>query len=118
MDTLNVYALRLLKARQRRASLFPAELFDEYAWEFLIALYIIRDRPEGISRDDLYEMVGCNARVGQRWIDHLEEKHQVERQGEMIRLHDDALTPMITYLEGMVQDATEFVQGSSKLTKS
>jgi len=118
MDILNNYALRLLKARKKRADLFPAELFDEYAWEFLIALYIVRDRGEGIPRDDLCGMVGCSASIGQRWIDHLEARHQVVRSEEIVRLHDDALAPMITYLEGMVEDAIDFAKASSKLSKS
>lgn len=99
------YASDILQARHRREALFPPALFDEFAWEILLALYINRNSNRDTDAAMVFDAVGCKPSVGQRWLAYLAEKNQIVQTGPNIMLHDDAVGPMEDYLGGLIQDA-------------
>ncbi|USU04442.1 hypothetical protein NF700_13505 [Sphingomonadaceae bacterium OTU29MARTA1] len=100
------YAAALLQARHRREALFPPALFDEFAWEILLALYIGRANG-AMDEAALFDAVGCMPTVGRRWIAYLVEQQQVLRSGSGVVLHDTVIGPMEEYLGGMIRDAQQ-----------
>lgn len=99
------YASDILQARHRREALFPPALFDEFAWEILLALYISRGSGSDVDAATVFDTVGCRPAVGQRWLAYLAEKNQIVSAGPHIMLHDDAVGPMEEYLGGLIRDA-------------
>lgn len=86
----------LLEMRAARRAAFPAELFDEHAWDILLHLFSSMVDNQTITRSALIEKAGVSYGVGSRWLNHLVEIGQVQAAGSG---DDEALT--IDAVEGM-----------------
>lgn len=98
-------AIRLLADRKDRESLFGSELFGEYAWDILLALYIASDSDTAITIGRLMEQTCCVESVGRRWLACLEKRALVRTEppgalGEIVRvsLTERALHLLDAYL--------------------
>lgn len=93
--------------RERRTTLFPSELFDEYAWTMLLHLFIETERQSRPTTEQLCEIAGTSPFIGQRWIKHLvTDCHMlVDKDTDVVSLTDDARDRMTTFLtvEGLRQ---------------
>lgn len=106
-EQLCKFAEAILVERKRREALFPKEIFDEYAWEMLLALYVISVRGDEARNQDLIELAGCKPAVGERWIAHLIAQNQVRKDGQVVHLDDSAHAAIEQYLRGSLSDAQQ-----------
>ena len=70
----------LLLWRRGRVDMFDAAMFDEPAWDGLLALYMAEQAQLVLSIASLAEQVGVRLHIMVRWIDYLEEKGLVVRK--------------------------------------
>jgi predicted transcriptional regulator len=71
-------ANRILRDRDKRYKLFPGELFDEFAWNMMLHLFVALADNEQMSESRLIELVKIPVSVGRRWIALLVNDGQVE----------------------------------------
>lgn len=83
--------------RALRYGHFPADIFDEYAWDMLLHLYIAGLRQQTMYVDNIINLTSKNRIVGSRWITHLVAESLAAVDGEVIVLTDAAYTRMDDY---------------------
>lgn len=71
-------AVKILEDRYARYILFPGELFDEYAWNMLLHLFIAKQNGEAMSESILIGLANVGTREGQRWLYQLAKDGQIE----------------------------------------
>lgn len=106
-------ARNLLRVRRARTASFPSALFDEYAWNMLLNLFVGLTENETISEADLIERSSVGVTIGRRWINHLVSDGQIEARhdGEDVALTADAIQNMRTFL-----DKAEEIHGTPAIT--
>lgn len=72
-------AERLLASRKARRKFFPVRLFNEPAWEMLLALFLESDHGGTMNVKALVACSGSPATTSQRWIDQLFRFHLIDR---------------------------------------
>lgn len=77
-----IVAQNILTLRSLRERSFPRELFDEYAWEMLLLLFVGLSNNETISESTLIERANVTLSTGRRWIAHLVSDGQVVDRDE------------------------------------
>ena len=94
-------AIKILADRYARYVLFPGELFDEYAWNMLLHLFIARQKGEGMSESKLIAEVNVSTREGQRWLYQLAKDGQIEPRTirQDVLLTDSAIERLRNYLD-------------------
>jgi hypothetical protein len=75
-------AHRILFDRDRRYKLFPAEIFDEYAWNMMLHLFVNLSDNDRMSEARLIKLVNVPLMVGRRWIGLLVEDGQVDARAD------------------------------------
>jgi len=96
----------LFEMRNLRMKLFPASMFNEPAWDMLVALFIER---EVSAAADLARLTNTPVSTAMRWIEYL-EKHKLiirelspgDRRSHVIRLTDQARNNLQTLFSDMV----------------
>lgn len=83
--------------RALRYGHFPADIFDEYAWDMLLHMYIARLRAQPIYFDNVVNLTSKNTSVGSRWMKHLLSDRLAVADGERVDLTDDAFARMDEY---------------------
>lgn len=93
-------ASAMLVMRVRRKSLFPSEIFDEYAWDMLLHLFVAHADNAELSTDRLIALAGAPPETGRRWIAHLADDGQVEMRagGADVALTGEAVRRLRTFL--------------------
>lgn len=94
-------ATKILADRYARYVLFPGELFDEYAWNMLLHLFIARQEDEEMSESKLLTRVNVSTREGQRWLYQLAKDGQIEPRTirQDVVLTSDAIEKLTNYLD-------------------
>ena len=93
-------ALKIIADREMRYQLFPSEIFDEYAWNMLLHLFVAYDRGEKLSEAKLIGLVRASTREGQRWLFQLAKDKQIEVRsaGDYVVLTTEAVERLRSYL--------------------
>jgi hypothetical protein len=89
--------------RALRYGHFPADIFDEYAWDMMLHMYIAALRHQPMYADNAVNLTSKNKEVGDRWIRHLVADGMVEAEGEMVALTDSAMQRMHSYHEEAIR---------------
>lgn len=96
-----VVAQNILAVRSFRESTFPSELFDEFAWDMLLLLFVGLTNNETISENKLIERSNVTQRAGRRWIAHLVSDGQVvgRSDGDDVVLTQSATDALRAFLD-------------------
>lgn len=89
--------------RALRYGHFPADIFDEYAWDMMLHMYIAYLRKQTIYIDNVVNLTSKNKFIGDRWIKHLITEGMVQREGEQVKLTEDAFKRMNGYHEQAIE---------------
>jgi DNA-binding MarR family transcriptional regulator len=96
----------LFETRKSRARLFPPSMFNEPAWDMLVALYIMDEAP---AATDLAKLTNTPLTTAMRWIVYLEvhkliirEPCAEDRRVQKIRLTEQARSNLQTLLSELV----------------
>lgn len=94
-------AQAIIDVRALRISLFPSEIFDEFAWNMLLNLFVGLAENEVISEKQLIERAGVSTDAGRRWILHLVGDGQVfdRSDGEDVILTPQAISHLRRFLD-------------------
>lgn len=97
----SVIAQKLLIDREARYDIFPGEIFDEYAWNMLLHLFVATADRRIMTERDLIDLVHTSTNVGQRWLYLLAKDRQIEKRsaGDDVALTEDGLRRLRTYLD-------------------
>jgi DNA-binding MarR family transcriptional regulator len=97
----------LLLCRRRRLDLFDPAMFDEPAWDGLLALYMSEQARLTLSVASLAEQIGVRLHIMMRWIDYLDQQGLVIRGADQlhgrpghVRLSDKGRSDLEHYLSG------------------
>lgn len=95
----------LLLWRRRRTDMFDAAMFDEPAWDGLLALYMAERGHLTLSVASIAEQVGVRLHIMMRWVDYLDEQGLVVREADQshgrpgfVRLSDKGRSDLEHYL--------------------
>jgi DNA-binding MarR family transcriptional regulator len=91
----------IIRFRQYRANILPAELFSEPAWDLLLELFLADAEGRRISAREVAEKSNISPGVMSRWLQHLSKIGYVigDGTGDL----DDMLTLSAQALERMEQ---------------
>jgi hypothetical protein len=96
----SVTAQNLLAMRGVRQDDFPSEIFDEFAWNMLLILFVSLARNEVITEATLIQRSGAPVHAGQRWITHLIKDNQISKPfGDDVVLTNLAIDKMRRFLD-------------------
>lgn len=97
----------MFNMRQARAQIFPASMFNEPAWDMLMALYVAH---EVSAAADLARWTHTPLTTAMRWIEYLEshklivrESSPADRRAHMIRLTDQGRANMDALFADLVE---------------
>lgn len=98
-----VVAQNIMSLRSFREGLFPKALFDEYAWNMLLLLFIGLAKNETISESLLIQRADVTTNAGRRWIAHLVGEGQIEARsdGEDVFLTTSAIETLRAFLDSV-----------------
>ncbi|RZL18156.1 MAG: hypothetical protein EOP64_12875 [Sphingomonas sp.] len=81
--------------------MFPSELFDEFAWNMMLHLFVGLANNELMTERALIEKAGASENAGRRWIEHLVKDGQVaeRRDDDDVILTTGAITQLRIFLD-------------------
>jgi hypothetical protein len=85
--------------RALRYGHFPADIFDEYAWDMMLHMYIAALRRQTMYIDNAVNLTSKNKMIGDRWIKHLRAEGMIEVDDDVVALSETALQRMNAYHE-------------------
>jgi hypothetical protein len=96
-----VIAQNLLEMRALRESAFPRELFDEYAWNMLLHLFVGLASNEIMTEVALCKRADVTTHAGRRWLQHLLNDGEIESRsdGDDVVLTPAAIDRMRSFLD-------------------
>jgi hypothetical protein len=83
--------------RALRHGHFPADIFDESAWDMMLHMYIAALRRQPIYIGNIINLTSNNKFVGNRWIKHLIAEEMVVSEADLTALTDVAMQQMHFY---------------------
>lgn len=89
--------------RALRYGHFPADIFDEYAWDMMLHMYIACLRNQTIYVDNVVNLTSKDKILGDRWIKHLIGEGMVYCTDDKITLTDEAFAKMNGYHEQAIE---------------
>ncbi|MEG8058566.1 hypothetical protein QP150_19565 [Sphingomonas sp. 22L2VL55-3] len=94
-------AQRILDVRSLRKVMFPSELFDEFAWNMMLDLFVGLANNRVITERDIIARSGASESSGRRWIEHLVKDGQVAERhnGDDVVLTTSAITQLRRFLD-------------------
>lgn len=94
-------ARKILDDREERYVLFPSDIFDEYAWNMLLHLFVAFASNEVVPETSLIKAVHTSRNIGQRWLYQLAKDNQVRDRasGDDVSLTDEAIFKLRSYLD-------------------
>jgi len=94
----------VIRSRRKRASILPACLFGEPAWDMLLELYLARLRQQRLSVTQVCTAAGVPGTTAARWLSVLVDRGLVTREGDrldsrrfFVELTDSAAATMAAY---------------------
>lgn len=107
-DREAAFARKLLDMRTQRYERFGHQLFDEYAWEMLLALFIADAEGRKLTGRGAIEESQASSAIGRRWLAHL-------RRSDMVRGgDDDDLDSGVTLTDETLHDMEAFLREASR----
>ena len=102
----------ILDVRSLRKVMFPSELFDEFAWNMMLYLFVGLANNQVMTESALIEKAGASEHSGRRWIEHLVKDGQVaERRGhDDVVLTADAIAHLRTFLDHVLNRGDAIVR--------
>lgn len=93
-------AQKIIKDREERYALFPSDIFDEYAWNMLLHLFVALSEGRVLSEDRLIGLANTSKAIGQKWLYYLAKDRQIKDRfvGDDVELTPDALAKLRKYL--------------------
>ena len=100
-------AKSILDYRSKRNSLFGAGLFGEPAWEIQLS-FLAYPCEDGLTINDLSEILGFTPAATSRWLDYLVKKSLVTARGDQPQRFflTRKTVALLTELVGMAQQAS------------
>jgi hypothetical protein len=91
----------ILDVRSLRKVMFPSELFDEFAWNMMLHLFVGLANNQVMTERDLIEKAGTGENSGRRWIEHLVKDGQIAERhdDDDVVLTTDAITQLRRFLD-------------------
>ena len=91
----------ILDVRSLRKAVFPSELFDEFAWNMMLHLFVELANNRVMTERALIEKAGASEDAGRRWIEHLVKDRQVaeRRDEDDVILTADAISRLRKFLD-------------------
>ncbi|SFP72881.1 hypothetical protein [Sphingomonas rubra] len=83
--------------RALRYGHFPGDIFDEYAWDMMLHMYVARLRGQTMYVDNIINLTSKSKVIGDRWIRHLLNDAIVAVDGDVVGLTDTAFDRMDAY---------------------
>ncbi len=83
--------------RALRYGHFPSDIFDEYAWDMMLHMYIGGLRGQTMYVDNIVNLTSKSKSIGDRWINHLIKLEMVETDGDLITLSESGFDRMNEY---------------------
>ncbi len=92
--------------------MFPSELFDEFAWNMMLHLFVGLANNQVITESALIEKAGASEHSGRRWIEHLVKDGQVaeRRDHDDVVLTADAIAHLRTFLDHVLNRGDAIVR--------
>jgi hypothetical protein len=96
-----VVARNILSLRSFREENFPRALFDEYAWNMLLLLFVGLANNEVVTERSLIKQADVTHNAGRRWIAHLVSDGQVvaRNDGDDVILTEAATDALRAFLD-------------------
>lgn len=106
-------AQRILDVRSLRKVIFPSELFDEFAWNMMLHLFVGLANNQVMTERALIEKAGASEDAGRRWIEHLVKDRQVaeRRDEDDVILTTDAISQLRKFLDEVINCGDAQVYG-------
>ena len=103
----------ILDVRALRKVMFPSELFDEFAWNMMLHLFVGLANNQVMTERALIEKAGASENSGRRWIEHLVKDGQVaeRRDHDDVVLTTDAIAHLRTFLDDVLNRGDAIVRG-------
>jgi DNA-binding MarR family transcriptional regulator len=102
-------AREIFSGRRNRRKHFNRAMFDEPAWDIVLALYIAEFREARLTISRIADWIEVPTSTAVRWIDYLEKQRLIERQPHpndkrisFLRLLDRGRAAMDTYLSELI----------------
>jgi hypothetical protein len=92
--------------RALRYGHFPADIFDEYAWDMMLHMYIASLRHQTMYKDNIVNLTSKSKVIGDRWIKHLSAQGFIAEDGDVITLSSEGFDKM----HGYHQHALELIE--------
>lgn len=117
-DGIVEWARHWIEFRRMRHTFFTDEIFDEFAWDMLLHLYVADADGEPISDEELVNRTAQRMPAGLRWIAHLEKAGEIvlERSsahGVRVTLATDAKDRMTRLLAASLGGRSQLPPGPS-----
>jgi len=93
--------------------MFPSELFDEFAWNMMLHLFVGLANNEVMTERALIEKAGASESSGRRWIEHLVKDGQVagRHDDDDVVLTTEAITHLRKFLDEVLNRGDTPVRG-------
>jgi len=91
-ERLRADAARVQASRELRRKLFDPQIFGEYGWDILLALYVNENTRGRLNTSELCDRSGAAMTTALRWLDFLEER-------DLINRFDSTVDQRIVYVE-------------------
>ena len=103
----------ILDVRSLRKVMFPSELFDEFAWNMMLHLFVGLANNQVMTEGALIEKAGASEHSGRRWIEHLVKDGQVaeRRDHDDVVLTADAIAHLRTFLDDVLNRGDAILRG-------
>ncbi|WP_093401056.1 hypothetical protein [Sphingomonas sp. OK281] len=103
----------ILDVRSLRKVMFPSELFDEFAWNMMLHLFVGLANNQVMTEIALIEKAGASEHSGRRWIEHLVKDGQVaeRRDHDDVVLTADAIARLRTFLDDVLNRGDAILRG-------
>ena len=105
-QTSAALAHRLLADRRQRSRYLPEQLFDEPAWNMLLALFVANEGHRPMTMKQLIAAADVPVTTAQRWVDQLHRAELIRRTTDPddrrrveITLSDSGIDAMTRYLD-------------------
>ena len=98
----SVEAQRILRSRDARYLLFPSDIFDEYAWNMMLHLFVSMASNQAMDESRLIALTKSSNAVGRRWIKHLVADGQVQDRSDSddVLLTSEAIRKLRIFFDG------------------
>lgn len=94
-------AQTILAIRSLRKTMFPSELFDEFAWNMLLILFTALAANEVVTEAKLIARSDVSLGAGRRWIGHLIKDGQIDdrQDGDDVILTQQGVSRLREFLD-------------------